>query len=120
MQLMTTTLLTMHLCAITETEMRAGALRQRLRRDVIDDQLARDRDINDAHHASSSADSACEVEHRGYRSARSRDAETVVHRRVMSYAKYYDRKNSDRESLTERDPTILSMSPALRPMKEST
>ena len=55
----------------------------------------------------------------GYRSARARSAEIVVHRRAMQYAKYYDRKNSDRESLTERDSTILSMSPALRPMKES-
>jgi hypothetical protein len=55
----------------------------------------------------------------GYRSARARSAEIVVHRRAMQYAKYYDRKNSDRESLTERDSTFLSMSPALRPMKES-
>jgi hypothetical protein len=55
----------------------------------------------------------------GYQSARARSAEIVVHRRAMQYAKYYDRKNSDRESLTERDSTFLSMSPALRPMKES-
>jgi hypothetical protein len=35
-------------------------------------------------------------------------SEIVVQGRTMQYAKYHDRKNSKRESLIERDSTILS------------
>jgi hypothetical protein len=102
----------MHRRALTEIEEHANLLSQRLQLDTIGDRFAHHRDENNALRASSSVDS-------GYRSARLLRAELVVHSRAMSYAKYHDRKNSDRESLTERDSTILSMSPALRPMKES-
>jgi TPP-dependent trihydroxycyclohexane-1,2-dione (THcHDO) dehydratase len=105
--------------AVTEIEEHANLLGQRLQCDTISDRFAHHRDENNARRSSSSVDFAREAEHRGYRSARRLRAEIVVHSRAMSYAKYYDRKNSDRESLTERDSTILSMSPALRPVKES-
>jgi hypothetical protein len=106
----------MHFRAITEPEVESH---QRTLRDAISDRRFSDRDVSDARQLSASLDSVFEVAHRGYRSGRARSAEIVVHRRAMSYAKYYDRKNSERESLTERVSTILSMSPALRPMKES-
>ena len=108
----------MHRHATTEPETN-GDLFHRMRPDAIGDRFVRDRDANNACHLSSSLDFALEVASRGYRSARARSAEIVVHRRAMQYAKCHDRKNSDRESLTERASTILSMSPALRPMKES-
>src|SRR6476619_8333606 len=38
----------------------------------------------------------------GYRSARARSAEIVVHRRAMQYAKYYDKKNSGSRSEERR------------------
>src|SRR6478736_4975295 len=50
----------------------------------------------------------------GYRSARARSAEIVVHRRAMQYAKYYDRKNSDRESLTETRLDVLIDEPCVK------
>src|SRR6476620_12508980 len=85
-----------------------------MRRDAIGDRCVQDRDASN-----SSLDFALEVASRGYRSDLRPSAEIVVHRRAMQYAKCHDRKNSDRESLTDRASTILSMSPALRPMKES-
>src|SRR6478609_9488001 len=104
---------------ISETEIYADLFRLCVGRDAIGDRCAGDRDANNVCHRSSSLEFVLEVASRGYRSARARSAEIVVHRRAMSYAKCHDRKNSDRESLTERVSTILSMSPALRPMKES-
>jgi hypothetical protein len=109
------TLLAMYAHAVTAIAQPAGLLRRRSLRDAFDDRSPRGRNENErlarARQSIPRSD--------GYRSARARSAEIVVHRRAMQYAKYYDRRNSDRESLTERDSTILSMSPALRPMKES-
>jgi hypothetical protein len=102
----------MHRRAIIAIETQAKLLRQRSRRALaISTQTTRTRPHQ--------VNFVREVVYRGYRSARARSAEIVVHRRVMQYAKDHDRKNSERESLTECVSTILSMSPALRPMKES-
>jgi hypothetical protein len=88
-------------------------------RDAISDRRVRGEDANNTLHASSSIDSMLADATRGCRSVCQQIAEIVVHSLAMQYAKYHDRKNSERESLTERVSTILSMSPALRPMKES-
>jgi hypothetical protein len=109
------TLLAMHRRAVIAIAQPADLLRRRSLRDAIDDPSLRDRNENERLARPRQSISRAD----GYRSARARSAEIVVHRRAMQYAKYYDRKNSDRESLTERDSTFLSMSPALRPMKES-
>jgi hypothetical protein len=111
--------LTTHRRAITEPETHADLFRLRMWRDAIGDRCARDEDEINSLRAPSSVDFTLTKPTLGYRSARAQSAEIVVHRRAMQYAKYHDRKNSDRESLTERASTILSMSPALRPMKES-
>jgi hypothetical protein len=112
-------LLVMHSRAATAIEGLASLSREPSQHDAISDRHARDEDEIDALFSSSRVVSTLEDTRRGYRSARARSAEIVVHRRAMQYAKYHDRKKSDRESLTERVSTILSMSPALRPMKES-
>jgi hypothetical protein len=112
-------LFTMHPLAVTAIEdpecfSRAASLRA-----TISDRCTRDADEINSPRASSSVDSMLAYAARGYRSDLPPTAEIVVHSRAMQYAKYHDRKNSERESLTERVSTILSMSPALRPMKES-
>jgi hypothetical protein len=112
-------LLAMHTLALTAIEQTACLSLASLLRDAFGDRPARDEGENNSLRASSPVDSTLADAARGYRSGRSRPAEIVVHSRAMQYAKYHDKKNSDRESLTERVSTILSMSPALRPMKES-
>ena len=112
-------LIAMHLLAATALEETACLSRAASQRETNSDRCARDEGEISSLGASSSVDSKLANAARGYRSDLLQSAEIVVHSRAMQYAKYHDRKNSERESLTERVSTILSMSPALRPMKES-
>jgi hypothetical protein len=112
-------LFAMHSLAIIAIEETACLSRAASQREAIGDRCARDDDEINSLRASSSVDFTLADAARGYRSDLLPTAEIVVHSRAMQYAKYHDRKNSERESLTERVSTILSMSPALRPMKES-
>jgi hypothetical protein len=104
----------MHPLATTALEERACLARAASRREPISDRCACDEDKINSLRASSPVDSTLADASRGYRSDRLQIAEIVVHSRAMQYAKYHDRKNSERDSLTERVSTILSMSPALK------
>jgi len=95
-------LFAMHSLAAIPLEETACRSRAASQRETIGDQCARDEGEIDLLRASSSVDSTLADAARGYPSYLLRHAETVVHRRAMQYAKYYDRKNSERESLTER------------------
>jgi hypothetical protein len=107
-------LFAMHSLAVTAIEEPACLARAASQREPISDRCVRDEDEINSLRASSSVDSTLADASRGYRSDRLQIAEIVVHSRAMQYAKYHDRKNSERDSLTERVSTILSMSPALK------
>ena len=109
----------MYSLAVTALEETARLSRAASQRETIGDECVRDEDEIDLLRASSQDDSTLADAHRGYFAAASMNQKLFDFAARCSMRNITIGKIRDRESLTGCDSTFLSMSPALRPMKES-